>query len=133
MVGLHFSISFWCTGLRLQIGPVINRGKHRLSVGIRTGWSRARAGIQRLLASSGASLEEHRVRKCGEGAVDGKITPVDRQAWVEVPHGPGRPHTGVDNWRAMGSMGNDWQACQLRGSFPGMGRAGTEKSSQGRA
>lgn len=73
------------------------------------------------------------MKKCGEGAVDGKITTVNRQAWVEAPHGPGRPHTVVANWRSMGSVGNDWQAFQLHGSFPGMGRAGTEKSSQGRA
>lgn len=69
-------------GLKLQIGPVINRGKHGVSVGIRAGWSRARAGIRRLLCSLGASLEEHRAREGGEGAAAGKRSlSVDRGHW----------------------------------------------------
>lgn len=99
-------------GLKLQIGPVINRGKHRVSVGIRAGWSRARAGIRRLLCSSGASLEEHRAREGGEGATAGnKITVGGRRARVEVPRDPGRPHAAAAHrragWRAVCSVRND--------------------------
>jgi hypothetical protein len=88
-------------GLKLQIGPVINRGKHGVSVGIRAGWSRARAGIRRLLCSLGASLEEHRAREGGEGAAAGKkITVGGQRALAEVPRDSGRPHAAAANWRA---------------------------------
>lgn len=69
----------------------------------------------------------------GRGQRLEKSLMADRKARVEVPHDPGRPHTAVANWRAMGSVRNDWQPLRLGGSFPGMGRAYAEdtKSGQG--
>lgn len=88
-------------GLKLQIGPVINRGKHRVSVGIRAGWSRARAGIRRLLCSSGASLEGHRAREGGEGAAAGKkITVGGQRALVEAPRDLDKPLAAAADQRA---------------------------------